>query len=1000
MNINQNNISLELAKRLSDVVNESWQSGDMLEKVTPVTAELLKFWFGDDFCSLRSRNFHKGQRQAILNIIYLHEIIGEKKVIDAYSTIAPDLMESVDLAQLAKAKYQFPKYCVKMATGTGKTWVMHALIIWQVLNAKRPTPPPAPPLQGGERQNQTRLNSSGKNESAFRFTKNFLLVAPGLIVYDRLLDAFLGRKDVASPLPEGEGLGVGSVTRDPQTSDFVLNQEVFLPPQYRHEFFSFLQSNVVTKEDGIGKKVTGDGLIAITNWHLFENQIEEADAATPNSYLLTPNSIINDLLPVRPGKAAGNDLSMLDRRALGGSELEYLAELKDLMVINDEAHHIHEIKRGGETEEVEWQQGLNRISETKGNRFFQVDFSATPYDTQGSGDNVTRIYFPHIIVDFDLQTAMRLGLVKLLLLDRRQELTDLGNLDYNAMRDDSGHVTGLSDGQRIMLRAGLTKLKKLEDEFLATDETKNPKMMIVCQDTSVSPFVEDFLKSEGLDDDDIVTIDSNKQGEVKPDEWKQIKTELFNIDHHKKPKVVISVLMLREGFDVNNICVLVPLRSSKAPILLEQLIGRGLRLMWREPVYQSIKRDDRKRVLMLHKAPKTYIDTLSVIEHPAFIKFYNDLLNNGLAAIDEGDVGTGGATGDIITVPLREGFEQYDFEWPVILHDAEQEIDAKPIDINKLKPFEDYPLALLRKFLATDGETFASQEVMTKTTFGRYRVTADLFTAESYNEYLSKLLQTIIMRFSSASRRGMPTMQVNEAQTVAAMDMYIRTRLFSEPFDPFNGNDWKILLAKDGIVTKHIVEEFAKAMYQAQQQLTTIGADVVHTPFSSVKVIRMRESFSTDVTKCIYTRQGWPTHGGNLEKAFMQLLEQDADVERWLKINETQHAFAQIFYMRKDGLMATYHPDFLVATADKVYLIETKGDDKVDDANVRQKQIAATEWVKKINTLPEKERMAREWEYVLIPESTFYSLEAGGASLTDICNRCRVSYATARGYLF
>lgn len=1007
MNINQNNISLELAKRLSDVVNESWQSGEMLEKVTPVTAELLKFWFGDDFCSLRSRNFHQGQRQAILNIIYLHEIIGEKKVIDAYSTIAPDLMENVDLAQLAKDKYRFPKYCVKMATGTGKTWVMHALIIWQVLNAKRNTTAPsttpltAPPLQGGETQSQSELISS--KHSPFRFTKNFLLVAPGLIVYDRLLDAFLGRKESLAPLPEGEGQGVGSLPRDPQTSDFVLNQEVFLPPQYRHEFFSFLQRNVVTKEDGIGKKVTGDGLIAITNWHLFENQIEVPTpdpTPTGRGENVTPQEIISDLLPVRPGKAAGNDLGMLDRRALGGSELEYLAGLNDLMVINDEAHHIHEIKRGGETEEVEWQQGLNKISETKDDRFFQVDFSATPYDTQGSGDNVTRIYFPHIIVDFDLQTAMRLGLVKLLLLDRRQELTELASLDYNAVRDDNNNVTGLSDGQRIMLRAGLTKLKKLEDEFLATDETKNPKMMIVCQDTSVSPFVEDFLKSEGLNDDDIVTIDSNKQGEVKPEEWKRIKTELFNIDHHKKPKVVISVLMLREGFDVNNICVLVPLRSSKAPILLEQLIGRGLRLMWREPEYQSIKREDRKRVLMLHKAPKTYIDTLSVIEHPAFIKFYNDLLNNGLAAIDEGDVGTSGATGDIITVPLREGFEQYDFEWPVILHDAEQEIDAKPIDINKLKPFEDYPLALLRKFLATEGETFASQEVMTKTTFGRYRVTADLFTAESYNEYLSKLLQTITMRFSSANRRGMPTIQVNEAQTVAAMDLYIRTRLFSEPFDPFNGNDWKILLAKDGIVTKHIVEEFAKAMYQAQQQLTTIGADVAHTPFSSVKVIRMRESFSIDVTKCIYARQGWPTHGGNLEKAFMLLLEQDADVERWLKINETQHAFAQIFYMRKDGLMATYHPDFLVATAEKVYLIETKGDDKVDDANVRQKQIAATEWVKKINTLPEKERMAREWEYVLIPESTFYNLEAGGASLTDICTRCRVSNATARGYLF
>lgn len=980
MKINQNNVSLELARRLSDVVNASWQSGEMLEKVTPVTAELLKYWFSDDFCSLRACNFHEGQRQAILNIIYLHEIVKERKVLDAYSNIIPELMDSVDLKQLAKPKYQFPKYAVKMATGTGKTWVMHALIIWQILNSSSLTD------GGGETQ-----------EVKPRFTKNFLIVAPGLIVYDRLLDAFLGRKKRDDE------------TRDPQTSDFVLNQEVFLPPQYRQEVFSFIQNNVVTKEDGIGRKVTGNGMIAITNWHLFENSLNNFDGREADDGMSSPppiggwgeaSKIVSDLLPVRPGKAAGNDLGMLDRRALGGTELEYLAGLEDLMVINDEAHHIHEVRRGGETEEVEWQQGLNRISETKGERFFQVDFSATPFDTSGSGDNVSRIFFPHIVVDFDLPTAMRLGLVKLLLLDKRQELTDLASLDYNAVRDEDGKVTGLSDGQRVMIRTGLTKLRILEKEFLETDDTKNPKMMIVCQDTSVSPFVEEFLKTEGLNDEDIVTIDSNKQGEVKPEEWQKIKGELFNIDHYKRPKVVISVLMLREGFDVNNICVLVPLRSSKAPILLEQLIGRGLRLMWREPEYQDIKRDDRKRVLLLHKPPVTYIDTLSVIEHPAFIQFYDDLLNNGLAAIDSGDVGRGGATGDIITVGLRDGFEEYDFQWPVVIHDVEQEIDDTPIDINTLEPFTMYPLQLLRKFLATDGETFASQEQMTKTTFGRYKVTADLFTAESYNEYLQKLLHTITVRFASAGRRGMPTLQVNEAQTVAAMDMYIRTRLFSEPFDPFHQNDWKILLAKDGIVTKHIVEEFAKALYKAQEQLTTVDAEVRQISFSSVKAIRMRESFSKDVVKCIYTRQGWPSHGGNLEKAFMDLLERDADVERWLKINETQHDFAQIFYMRKDGLMATYHPDFLAATGYKVYLIETKGDDKVNDENVRQKQIAATEWVRKINTLPSEERMHREWEYVLIAESVFYSLEAGGASLTDICDRCRVSYAAATGTLF
>lgn len=966
MAINSSNISLELAYRLTDVVNAAWKSGEMLEKVTPTTASLLNYWFGEGFCNERARNFHEGQRQAILNIIYLHEVMGENCVMDAYQGIIPELMDRADLAQLAKPKYQMPKYAVKMATGTGKTWVMHALIIWQMLNARH------------------------EDVESGRFTQKFLVVAPGLIVYDRLLDAFCGRKKRDEEY------------RDPQTNDYYMNQEVFIPERYRDEVFSFIQNNVVIKEDGIGRKTTGEGLIALTNWHLFENQMEEKeqDEDVDDSSTVTPAEIISDLLPIRPGKSAGNDLGMLDLRALGGTELEYLAGLKDLMVINDEAHHIHEIKRNGETEEVEWQRGLNAISATKGIRFIQVDFSATPFDTKGTGEKQVKLFFPHIIVNFDLPMAMKQGLVKLLLLDRRQELTDLENLDYNAERDEQGKVVGLSEGQRMMLRAGLTKLNKLEEEFLKNDASKNPKMLIVCQDTTVSPFVEEFLKSEGLEEEDIVTIDSNKQGEVKDEEWQEIKKKLFDIDRYKSPKVVISVLMLREGFDVNNICVLVPLRSSQAPILLEQLVGRGLRLMWRESDYIDIKREDRLRVLKNHQPPRTYIDTLSIVEHPAFIKFYDDLQDQGLVAVDEGDVGVGGATGDILTVGLREDYGKYDFQWPVILHDSIDEFEDAEIDLDDLEPFTMYPLPLLRKFLAKEGETFVSQESLTKTTFGKYKVTANLFNASGYNEYLQKLLRVVTLRFENCRRQGFPTIQINGAQTVQVMDWYIREKLFSAPFNPFQGNDWKILLAKDGIVTKHIVEQFAVAIYKMQNRLTTINAEVSHTDFSSLRAIKMRESYSMEVQKCIYPRLGYPSHGGGLEKAFIEFLDRDAEVERFLKINESGHSFAIIFYVRKDGLMATYHPDFIVATAEKVYLIETKGDDKVDDVNVRQKQTATVEWIKKINALEPGDRMNRTWEYVLVGESVFYSLSGSGATITDICNMCKVSYSVATGNLF
>jgi len=957
MPITKDNISLELAKRLSEQVNSAWEDGSFLSHVTPITKDLLRFWFAPEYMETRRANFHKGQRQAIMNVIYLHEVLQAKNVYDVYEKTDASLLQEADLAALAEQKNQYCKYAIKMATGTGKTWVMHALMIWQLLNARSEDTP------------------SG------RYTQKFLIIAPGLIVYDRLKDAFCGR------------IARGSEVRTFDTNDFSQNQDVFLPPKYRHEVLSFVSNNVVCKEEGIGKKTTGDGLIALTNWHLFENQVEEE--AQEESLVDMPDAkqIVKDLLPVSPGTAAGNALDTLDAKYMRGTELEYLAGLDSLMVINDEAHHTH-----ADTDVI-WQRGLDNISAGVGERYMQVDFSATPYEEKGGGRNKRKVFFPHIVVDFDLPEAIKNGLVKLLLLDRRKELTDIINLDYNARRDDRGKVVGLSDGQRIMLRAGLTKLRKLEGEFLKIDEKKNPKMLVMCEDTNVSPFVVDFLKNEGLEDSDVLKIDSITRGEMNEEQWKQVKTQLFDIDKYAQPKVIVSVLMLREGFDVNNICVIVPLRSSKASILLEQTIGRGLRLMWREPEYAAIKEENLRRVLVRKEAPRDYIDTLSIVEHPAFIEFYNELFEQGLAGTDENDVPEGGRVlGDMIKVGLKDGYEDYDFAWPLIMREASEELSAESLDISVMQPFTLFSLEKLRKALATDGETFVTQEVINKTQFGEYRVSADLFTAISYNEYLQKILNIITQRRSQ--RKYFFNLQVFAAAIVSGIDTYIRTKLFDRPFDPFNGSDWKILLTKNGIVTQHIVQEAAKAIHKMQEAVQKDEAVVTHINFSTVSELRMRENYSLKLQKTIYERLSYPSNSGGFEEKLMKFLDCDGEVERFLKINETQHDFATIAYINTDGLVHEYHPDFIVGTADKIYLIETKSKKDVTDVNVRRKQVATIEWLKKVNALPAADRMERTWEYVLLSQDNFESLRDCGASLRDICVRCQVSLSAATGNLF
>ena len=129
------------------------------------------------------------------------------------------------------------------------------------------------------------------------------------------------------------------------------------------------------------------------------------------------------------------------------------------------------------------------------------------------------------------------------------------------------------------------------------------------------------------------------------------------------PRVIVSVLMLREGTDVN-VCVIVPLRSSQAQILLEQTIGRGLRLMWRETDRAELKRDNRER-LKVGQEPNNLIDVLTIIEHPAFQSFYDELMAEGPWPVSGEASDTTSSTGDLLSVGLRDAVRAIRFRHSV-----------------------------------------------------------------------------------------------------------------------------------------------------------------------------------------------------------------------------------------------------------------------------------------------------------------------------------------------
>lgn len=102
---------LKMTKALTEEVNKSWENGSLYEKASPITQDLLRWWFFPAFCDVRNINFHEGQKQAILNIIYLHEVLGVKNVKDLYLSGDEEILQNMDLMDLDQKKISASNVC-------------------------------------------------------------------------------------------------------------------------------------------------------------------------------------------------------------------------------------------------------------------------------------------------------------------------------------------------------------------------------------------------------------------------------------------------------------------------------------------------------------------------------------------------------------------------------------------------------------------------------------------------------------------------------------------------------------------------------------------------------------------------------------------------------------------------------------------------------------------------------------------------------------------------
>lgn len=240
----------------------------------------------------------------------------------------------------------------------------------------------------------------------------------------------------------------------------------------------------------------------------------------------------------------------------GMSFYDELAEMKDLVIIMDESHH-YRADKGMET--------INNLKPILG-----LELTATPLVNMKS----KQVPFKNVVYEYPLSEAIKDGYTRVPYAVTRTDI------DFYHFGDEALDKLMLGDGIKCH------EMIKEKLQYYSRTTKKNlvkPFMLVVCKDTEHAAEVEKYIKSNDFENgkykNKTITINSKMTGSESEANTKL----LLDVERVDNPvEIVIHVNMLKEGWDVNNLYTIVPLRTASSKILREQMVGRGLRLPYGE----------------------------------------------------------------------------------------------------------------------------------------------------------------------------------------------------------------------------------------------------------------------------------------------------------------------------------------------------------------------------------------------------------------------------------